>query len=83
MYPNVYEGVRVCTGLKIRGGHGSWPPQRPRPDSPTVVKDGHRDWEKLGRKWPIFEEVMDILVNSIKPIKILSINLETGVDFFG
>ena len=35
-------------GLEIRGGHGSWPPQRPPTDSPTVAKNDHRDRVKSG-----------------------------------
>ena len=38
----------VDAGLEIRGGHASWPPQWPPPDSPTVAKNGHRNWAKSG-----------------------------------
>ena len=40
--------VPDMAGLEIRGGHASWPPQWPPPDSPTVAKNGHRNWAKSG-----------------------------------
>ena len=45
---NTHDGKDYNAGLEIRGGHGSWPPQWPPPKSPTVAKNGHRDWAKSG-----------------------------------